>query len=267
MLFKHISSSIVQVKTMRRLLKAIATLGLANIIAGLVIISHHIPAFSQSHSHQHHSSPNQPITAPSQVVKPSPRASKVETFINQGLEKLHRQDPQGALKDFDSAINLDKNHHSAYLYRADIHSQLGHYQKAIEDYMIAKKQNPAFPYIYNQQGKAYEVLGNYSKAIENYTQAIKLYPEDGIGYTNRGIVYHKLKDNKKALDDFNKAIKMNYGQADAYFYRGNLYADLKNNQAAIQDYQKAMALYTEQGKQEGYLRASLKLKEVQKTLT
>lgn len=247
---------------MRRLLKAIATLGLATMVAGLVIFIHHIPAFSEDHSLHDHSSPSSTITAPSQKIAPSPKPSKVETFINQGLEKVYRQDYKGALKDFDNAINLDKNHHVAYLYRADIHNQLENYQKAVEDYVVAKEQNPTFPYIYTQQGKAYEALGNYQKAVENYTQAIKLYPEDGIGYASRGAAYHKLKDTKKAMADFKKAIEMNYGQADAYFYRGNLYAELGNNQAAIKDYQTAKGLYTKQGKQDGYLRVSLKMRQI-----
>ena len=247
---------------MGRLLKAIATLGLTTMVVSLVIIINHIPAFSQDHSSDHHSSPSSSITAPSKLTAPSPNASQVETFVNQGLEKVQQQDYKEALKDFDNAINLNEDHPLAYSYRADIRNQLGDYQKAVEDYTVAKKQSPAFPYIYNQQGKAYEGLGNYKKAVEDYTQAIKLYPEDGIGYTNRGIAYHKLKETKKAMANFQKAIQMNHGQADAYFYRGNLYAELGNNQAAIKDYQTAKVFYAEQGKKDGYLKVSLQMRQI-----
>ncbi len=77
---------------MGRLLKAIATFGLVTMIASLVIMINHIPAFSQDHSSDHHSSPSSTITAPSKITAPSPNASEVETFVNQGLEKVQQQD-------------------------------------------------------------------------------------------------------------------------------------------------------------------------------
>jgi tetratricopeptide (TPR) repeat protein len=248
---------------MRRLLKAITIWGLASLMGGLLLSAQIIPALAQHHhSSPDHSSPASTNTKPSITPAPSPQPSKVEAFVNQGLEKLHKQDYAGALKDFDQVIKLDKDHDRAYLYRADLRSQVGDYQGAIQDYTIAKQQNSSFSYIYNQQGKAYEALRNYPKAIENYTQAIKLYPEDGIGYANRGIAYYKLGHNQQAMENFNKAIVINHGQADAYFNRGNLHTKLGNNQAAIADYQKARLLYSEQGKRDSYLKTALAIQEL-----
>jgi len=108
---------------MHSLFKVTATLGLASAIGGLNIIAQTMPVVSQNHhSSPQHSLPRSTTTTPSETPTPSPRASKIESFVNQGLDKLHKKDYTGALKDFDRVIQLNRTHQTAYFYRADIRS-------------------------------------------------------------------------------------------------------------------------------------------------
>ncbi|MBW4639884.1 MAG: tetratricopeptide repeat protein [Gloeocapsa sp. UFS-A4-WI-NPMV-4B04] len=224
--------------------KTITTLGIATVLGGLSLIVHTI-ALSDDHDQEpqyHHSSP----TAPSgnfRVPELTARERAVESLLNQGLEKLEKQNRGGALIDFNEAILTDPAHERARIVRGELLYKMGEYPQAIDDYSQAIEQNPTFAYTYIRRGKAYEAVGNYPEAIEDYTEAIDIYPEDGFGYSFRGGVYTKIGNHQKAMADLNKAIELNSGRAEAYVNRGNLYAQLADSKRSGDDYEEAASIY------------------------
>lgn len=224
--------------------KTITTLGIASALGGLNVFVHITPALSEhdQEPQYHHSSP----TAPSgnfRIPELTPRERAVERLLNQGLEKLAKQNMGGALIDFNEAILTDPGHEPARIVRGDLLYKMGEYPQAIDDYSQAIEQNPTFAYTYIKRGKAYEAVGNYPEALEDYTEAIDIYPEDGFGYSFRGGVYTKLGNHQKAMADLNKAIELNSGRAEAYVNRGNLYAQLADSKRGSDDYEEAASIY------------------------
>ncbi len=267
---------------MHSLPKIVKNLGIVAVLSGLAFIFHttfmeaheeHSAPSSTTINHDstpentkkkptvqdHHSTPRDPNKKPL-VEELTPKERAVERFLNQGLEKLDRQNYQEALKDFNQALALDPSHENTRISRGDLLLQKREYQKAIADYTEAIEQNPTFAYTYLSRGQAYEALGKYQEAIADYTQALEIYPEDGFGYSHRGAVYAQIGEHQKAMADLNKAIELNPGRADAYLNRGKLHAKLglqtsNNPQAAAafnkeaaSDYQQAAKLFSEQGK-------------------
>ena len=62
---------------------------------------------------------------------------------------------------------------------------------------------------YNERGNDYSNLGQYERAIEDYKKAIELNPNDDVAYYYRGIAYYFLNQYERALKDFDKALKIN----------------------------------------------------------
>jgi tetratricopeptide (TPR) repeat protein len=54
-------------------------------------------------------------------------------------------------------------------------------------------------------------LGEYQKAIEDYDQAITLNPQYARAFYNRGATYRKLGKKEKAIEDFKKAQELDPG--------------------------------------------------------
>lgn len=214
-------------------------------------------SFAQSHGGHH--------SAPSGGVVPDLTAQerKAEAYVNQGLEKLHQKDYQGAIDNLTKAVKIQPNHYIAYTYRGDIFRTLGKYQAAIDDYTKAIKSNPSHSYLHNSRGIAYAALGEYQKAIADHSGAIEIYPEEGAGYRYRGAMYFKVGENQKALDDLERAIIHNQNDAEAYTYRGEVQAKLGNTKAAISDLQKAAKIFAAQSNKAGYNRATNLAKTLQ----
>lgn len=207
------------------------------------------PGMSQTHN-GHHPSASPPATVES---RESDRIT--ESFVNDGLTKLHQKNYNSAIESFSKAVEMQSNHYLAFTYRADVYRLLKNYPAAIDDYTKAIKLNPTHSYLRNSRGNCYAALGDYISAIEDHTQAISIYPEEGAGYRYRGIVYTKVGENEKAMEDLNSAISRNETDAEAYLTRGEVYAKLKNPENAIADYQQAARIFSAQSNLEGYTRA------------
>lgn len=59
------------------------------------------------------------------------------TYFHQGVEHYRLGDFQGAVEEFNRAIQINPNYADAYNKRSSAYASLGNYQKAIEDLQIA----------------------------------------------------------------------------------------------------------------------------------
>lgn len=98
-------------------------------------------------------------------------------------------DKDGALKDYDKAIDLNPNESDAYFNRGIIKDDMGKKEDALKDYDIA----------------------------------IKLNPNDYGAYFNHGIILYNLGEKEDAIKDFSKAIELNPNFTLAYEYRADCY--------------------------------------------
>ena len=95
-------------------------------------------------------------------------------YGKRGLARQARGDLDGAIADFDSAIELD----------------------------------PKSPDAYNNRGDARRARGDQNGAIVDYSRAIALDPKFAAAYNNRAIAEKAAGDTRSALADFNRAIAL-----------------------------------------------------------
>ena len=71
-------------------------------------------------------------------------------------------------------------------------TRLGDYQGAIADYDRALELNPQFAQAYYNRGNAKRTLKDYQGAIADYDKAIELNPRFAQAYYNRGVAKSDL---------------------------------------------------------------------------
>ncbi|QFS42579.1 serine/threonine-protein kinase [Nostoc sphaeroides] len=168
------------------------------------------------------------------LLKPLTNAQ--QTLYQEGVNKYDAGNYEGAVEDFNQAIELDPKNALAYNKRGDAYYRLGDYEQAQADSSQAILLNPQDANAYFDRGFALSELGKYKEAIADYTQAIKLNSQDAYAYYGRGLARTKLKDNKGAIGDFNKAIALKPQYTEAYLQRGIIHRRLRQRLEAIQDF-------------------------------
>jgi tetratricopeptide (TPR) repeat protein len=171
---------------------------------------------------------------------------KPADFLLTGWDKSQAGNYQGALNDYNRAIELNPRYANAYNYRGFLkENQFKDVAGALADYNRAIELNPQYDVAHNNRGylklnKQNDVAG----ALADYNQAIVINPKYHIAYNNRG--YLKLNfsnDLPAALADYNQSIAINPRYAVAYNNRGVLKKDrLKDYSGALADYNRAIEL-------------------------
>jgi tetratricopeptide (TPR) repeat protein len=160
--------------------------------------------------------------------------SQAGDYLKSGTQKFWKQDDQGALADFDRAIQLDPNFVEAY-------NRRGHLKR--------------------------NRLKDYQGALADFNRAISLEPNNAFLYTNRGILKaERLDDPQGAIVDFNRSISIKPDYGFFYFARGSVKVDLlKDRTGGIADTQLAAKLFKQEGDTANYQIATEKLKKWQQT--
>ena len=83
--------------------------------------------------------------------------------------------------------------------------EAGNYQGAITDYDKAIEIDSQSAFAYYSRGIAKSKLGDYQGAIADYTKALEINPQDADVYSNSGITREMVNDLKGACDDWRKA--------------------------------------------------------------
>jgi len=102
--------------------------------------------------------------------------NSAEEYFNSGIEKANSGDYEGAIKEFDKAVEINPKFAEAYYNRGVAKGELGDYRGGIEDYNKAIEINPRYAKAYYNRGVLKGNLGNYRGEIEDYNKAIEINP-------------------------------------------------------------------------------------------
>ncbi len=133
-------------------------------------------------------------------------------FYNRGLDKALQGDLEGAIQEFDQALQI----------------------------------NPEFAEAYYKRGVTRFDLEDMQGAIADYTKALQLNPDSIESYFGRGLARLALGETQGALEDSNQVLGITSNHAAAYNLQGTAYRRLGDTQAAIASLKKAAQIYLEQ---------------------
>ncbi len=131
---------------------------------------------------------------------------------------------------------------SLFAHRGRARFELGDHQGAIQDFDAALELNPGSAMAHNERGRVYHKAGNNSQAIIEYTAAIKLFPQYGAAYRNRGTAKIFRGKMQEAIADFDTAIASVNHDPASRILRGITHYLSGNFDAAIPDLSAAMEL-------------------------
>jgi tetratricopeptide (TPR) repeat protein len=165
-----------------------------------------------------------------------------------------------------SIARTRKRGSGGYFTSATSKYQQGNFQGALADYNSAIQINPKNANAYYNRGLLKVTkFQDYPGALADYNSAIQIRPTYDSAYNNRGnLKADSLQDYPGALADYNRAIQLKSKNADAYYNRGVLkYTYLKDLAGGIADLQRSVTLSKKQGKSQDAQVASDLLKELQ----
>jgi tetratricopeptide (TPR) repeat protein len=165
-----------------------------------------------------------------------------DAYNNRGNAKDDKGDHDGAIVDFNRAIELKPKDEDAYYNRGNAKKAKGDYDGAITDYDRAIELNPKDPDAYNNRGVAKKAKGDLEGAMADYDRAIELDPKHEHAYVGRGNAKQAKGDYDGAMADFNRAIELDPKDAIAYNNRGNAKDDKGDHDGAMADYNRAIEL-------------------------
>lgn len=143
-----------------------------------------------------------------------------------------------------SQVDRDKEQSRELLMSGDQKLQKRFFNGAISDYNRAIELDPEYKQAFNHRGLAKFYLNDFNSAIRDYDRALEIDPKFIEAYYNRGLAYYGAKDYSAAISDFDKVIEMESKDANSYFMRGlaKTYLPTTPRSSACEDFLKAKEL-------------------------
>lgn len=123
-------------------------------------------------------------------------------------------------------------------------SNNNNWEKAVEYYKMALKEDENFPFAWDNLGLSYRQLGKYNEAIEAYKKSISLDPNHAFPLQNLAVAYTYIKEYQKAIDTFEELKKIDENNPEIYYGIGQIYYQhLKDYEKSLDYMCKAFNLY------------------------
>lgn len=159
------------------------------------------------------------------------------SWYNLGLAERKIGLNENAMKHLNKCIEIQPEFILAYLERASLYKELGHFDLAIEDYnKVIELHGNGYAEAYLNRGLTKMLTGDYSSAIMDLNKIIEEFPEDEQLRFNRGNLNLVLGFLDKAYDDFTTAIELNRNYGEAYYNRGLINILRYNQELACEDF-------------------------------
>ena len=163
-------------------------------------------------------------------------------YNNRGLAKQAKGDLDAAIVDFNRAMQLNPKDAVACGNRGNAKRDKGDLDGAIADYNRAIRFDPKYAYAYYDRGLAKKQKSDLDGAIADYNRVIELDPKFAKAYCDRGVAKRRKGDLDGAMTDYDRTVELDPKYAIAYFNRGNAKDDKGDLEGAIADYNHGIEL-------------------------
>ena len=169
--------------------------------------------------------------------------SEAIKYNNSGTEKLKSQNYEGAIEDFQKAVDLDPYILPCYIslsglminIRQDYSKTIDLTSKIIELEGFEKTKDVNYAQIYDNRGLAKSYLEDEVEAIKDFTKALEIDDSRGLTYTNRGFSQMQVGENELALEDLNRAVDIDNTIPNIYFNRSKCRQSLGDFKGSLED--------------------------------
>jgi tetratricopeptide (TPR) repeat protein len=173
----------------------------------------------------------------------SAKSSPADNYLAVGLEKERKNDYQGALLEYDRAIEANPRYADAYIGRGFANYKLGERSPALTDFNTAIALNPKLARAYVNRANMRLESKDWKYAIMDYNKAIEIDVNYVDAYIGRGVA-RELWFNSPVggVVDLNMALIIDPRSLRAYRHRADARLSNLEFKGAIADYDKALSL-------------------------
>ena len=182
-----------------------------------------------------------PVLAPMPPVTDAAPQTAAD-FSARAAKRVTDNDLDGALADYDKALELDPKNLKTCYRRGLVRQTKGDLQGALADYNSVLSHDPKNADAFSNRGFIKQAQGDADGALADYIQALSLNPKISAAFYNVGLIKVQKGDLDGAIDAYNKALQLDPKMAIAYYNRGNAKNTEGNLDGAIADYTQALSL-------------------------
>ena len=164
-----------------------------------------------------------------------------KALANEKLEPSLRGPFVQAMRDYTSALDLDKNNADYYQARGITFRILDEYDKALADFNKAISLVPNSFSLYDRRAECYADMADYPKALADLDKALSINPNDHMNSYYRGIVLARQGKYDDALKYMNEATKLSKWFAEPWLMMGIIYEQQNKDIDAINAYGQYLA--------------------------
>lgn len=141
----------------------------------------------------------------------------------------------------------DNKKASEYYSKGLDESKKENFEKAVQYFEKAVKEDPEFAFAWDNLGVNYRRLNNFDKAIESYNKSLEIDPNGLMPLQNIAIVYQYKKEYQNAIKAYEKLATIDKNNPEIYYGIGNVYATKLNDfEKGLENMCKAYNMYIEQ---------------------
>lgn len=122
--------------------------------------------------------------------------------------------------------------------RGNCYSSLGDSDKALANYLLAKRIDSAYDFPWHNSASIYMDRGDYERALMEVDQAIQINSKYADSHARRADILLRIKRYDEALEECNAAITLDSTHRWAYSTRGDCYQAIGEIAKAKSDYEQ-----------------------------
>lgn len=122
-------------------------------------------------------------------------------YVNRALARYQQADLRGAMADYDTALNMDKNNLLAHFNRGLLRAEVGDDNRAIEDFDFVIACEPDNTIAVFNRALLRAETGDLEGAEQDFTDVLAQYPSFIYGYQCRANVRSQLGKHKESEED------------------------------------------------------------------
>lgn len=161
-------------------------------------------------------------------------------YNNRGSIHMDLGHIQRAKEDFIKAVTLNPKYGEAHLNMCVVNFRLKDFSAALRDCNTAINLRPNYIKARIDRSALFLEIGKYADAINDCEHVLQLDAQNIDAYLNCGLAYSSMGKLHEALRYLDNALRVDSKNAIAYFHRGFLHNSMGQYQNALQDYSKAI---------------------------
>ena len=162
-------------------------------------------------------------------------------YLLQG-KRLLTKEPEAALNNFQSAINLSSKYSAAWKGRGDALYKLERYLAALIAYDRAIQINPKSAKAWKGRGDTLYRLERFEAALTSYNKSLQIQPKNADSLNRKGRALYKLERYQEALSAQDASLKIKPNYARALSDRGIVLIGLGKYQEAVESFDLAQSI-------------------------